>query len=104
MGENIPAPVGGVAFDLDEYMTSIDRNPKPVVRRDEIGELPAPRSLATIYDGWVYEPQLMRQDGVWKVAVNSMHGGNSYFAAGNLFNTTNFLLTDRRNSRYAYLW
>lgn len=82
MGENIPAPAGGGNFNLEEYMASIGRNPRPIVRREDIAQLPARRSLDEIHDKWLYLPQLMQYDGEWKVAVNSEHGGNSYFAAG----------------------
>jgi hypothetical protein len=82
MGENIPAPKDGAPFDLETYMTSIGRNPPPIIQSGNIEALPVPRQLDSIYHGWVYEPQLMHHDREWKIAVNSEMGGNSYFGAG----------------------
>lgn len=87
MGENIPAPLNGVAFSLDAHMTRIGRNPPPVVRRADIEDLPPPQPFDASYDSWMYEPKLMNHDGEWKIAVNSQQGGNSYFGAGKLPNS-----------------
>ena len=88
MGENIPAPLNGVPFDLDAYMTSIGRNPPPVVvRREDIEDLPPPQFIDKSYDSWVYEHKLMSHDGEWKIAINSQQVGNSYFGAGKLLNS-----------------
>ena len=63
-------------------MTRIGRNPRPVVKLEDIAQLPPRQSLDEIHENWIYLPKLMRHDGEWKVAVNSEHDENSYFAAG----------------------
>ena len=89
MGENIPAPADGSPFSIEECMASIMRNPRRVMRREDIAELPAPRSLDVAYKHWSYLPNLMQHDRTWKVAIHNHYGGNSYFAAGKLIRIPN---------------